>query len=748
MKQEDLDPRTGITVALVSIVLFFGFMFTVSGLRGEMLGPVPLFVLGLAICLPGLAIIAAARITRGWRHFPRIPFLRRARRDPAETRGDGIARDPKDPEWGLKVVAGGPGLVLKRGSRDSVRSLKNIHQVGHRGTARHQGHPEWGPKDITLGPEVLKMGRADLKRGSRDSATGLKIQPGRQGVQEGGSKETLFGSVHLKRGKGDLKRNRKYSVRDLIIHQGDEEDPESVLKDATDSPKDIQEGQSDTTVDPGILTRGQGDLQGDSNVSQGGPAGVHIEDSQEGERVPVRAPQRLGLGEWEEKEVSGIQSDPLPTPGARDGSSSRGGEEVKSQVHTEPAPPATPPGSTARARLGSLVCWGNRDSDATRGVHVEDHPASTSARPLSSPASSAHLSAGCLGWDPNGSTPYLHLHTPPPRRPLPLLGGHCACVDQRLSTLSTGSQAIGRVCPRTSTYAGIGCLMLAPAEAGARLSTCSTLPLLGGPLLGGSRRESAWRASHIGAGECTASEGWLPPPGPPAPPTRLSTARAASPPPHRHSSEFPPPQSSALLRSSTTIPTQPPAATHPSPPPLSTSTPPQSSHTSPPHLKASAFPSPQLSTSTPPQTSSPPFHQSLSPPPSPPCLPMPTCLLLEGKPIGRRREGGGGRRGPPPGVTLCWKLEPSGPHMAHVSPCLLVEPGPERGGSTGLLLHHSPHATQHCPLHAEASAEEGAGSREVGDRRAGTEGSGLEGVTLRLGTAEGPSWVLDGETVV
>nr|XP_033782486.1 transmembrane protein 215 [Geotrypetes seraphini]XP_033782492.1 transmembrane protein 215 [Geotrypetes seraphini]XP_033782499.1 transmembrane protein 215 [Geotrypetes seraphini]XP_033782507.1 transmembrane protein 215 [Geotrypetes seraphini] len=70
MRQDDINPRTGLVVALVSIFLVFGFMFTVSGMKGETLGDIPLLAIGPAICLPGVAAIVLAKKTDGCTKWP------------------------------------------------------------------------------------------------------------------------------------------------------------------------------------------------------------------------------------------------------------------------------------------------------------------------------------------------------------------------------------------------------------------------------------------------------------------------------------------------------------------------------------------------------------------------------------------------------------------------------------------------------------------------------------------------------
>ncbi|XP_069622536.1 transmembrane protein 215 [Ranitomeya imitator] len=70
MRPDDINPRTGLVVALVSIFLVFGFMFTVSGFKGETLGSIPLIAIGPAIFLPGVAAITLTRRTDGCTKWP------------------------------------------------------------------------------------------------------------------------------------------------------------------------------------------------------------------------------------------------------------------------------------------------------------------------------------------------------------------------------------------------------------------------------------------------------------------------------------------------------------------------------------------------------------------------------------------------------------------------------------------------------------------------------------------------------
>ncbi|XP_059832285.1 transmembrane protein 215-like [Hypanus sabinus] len=83
MRADNINPRTGLVVALVSVFLVFGFMFTVSGVRGETLGDIPLIAIGPAIFLPGVAVIILAKKTDGCTNWTRCRDLiaRRAAED-------------------------------------------------------------------------------------------------------------------------------------------------------------------------------------------------------------------------------------------------------------------------------------------------------------------------------------------------------------------------------------------------------------------------------------------------------------------------------------------------------------------------------------------------------------------------------------------------------------------------------------------------------------------------------------------
>lgn len=98
LRPDDINPRTGLVVALVSVFLVFGFMFTVSGIKGETLGDIPLLAIGPAICLPGIAAIALTRKTDGCTKCPENmrPCCKEVRdRDVVE-----LLRTPSDLESG------------------------------------------------------------------------------------------------------------------------------------------------------------------------------------------------------------------------------------------------------------------------------------------------------------------------------------------------------------------------------------------------------------------------------------------------------------------------------------------------------------------------------------------------------------------------------------------------------------------------------------------------------------------------
>lgn len=103
MRPDDINPRTGLVVALVSVFLVFGFMFTVSGIKGETLGDIPLLAIGPAICLPGIAAIALARKTDGCTKWPNGSYCSLCaccRKKPQDKEVLELLRTPSDLESG------------------------------------------------------------------------------------------------------------------------------------------------------------------------------------------------------------------------------------------------------------------------------------------------------------------------------------------------------------------------------------------------------------------------------------------------------------------------------------------------------------------------------------------------------------------------------------------------------------------------------------------------------------------------
>ncbi|XP_053556600.1 transmembrane protein 215 [Bombina bombina] len=98
MRPDDINPRTGLVVALVSIFLVFGFMFTVSGFKGESLGDIPLIAIGPAIFLPGVAAISLARRTDGCTKWPYKPWI--CCKKPKDKEDVELLKTPSDMESG------------------------------------------------------------------------------------------------------------------------------------------------------------------------------------------------------------------------------------------------------------------------------------------------------------------------------------------------------------------------------------------------------------------------------------------------------------------------------------------------------------------------------------------------------------------------------------------------------------------------------------------------------------------------
>ncbi|KAL0606210.1 transmembrane protein 215 [Cebus imitator] len=128
MRPDDINPRTGLVVALVSVFLVFGFMFTVSGMKGETLGNIPLLAIGPAICLPGIAAIALARKTEGCTKWPENELLW-VRKLPC-------FRKPRDKEV-VELLRTPSDLESGKGSSDELAK-----KAGVRGKPPQQGQGE------------------------------------------------------------------------------------------------------------------------------------------------------------------------------------------------------------------------------------------------------------------------------------------------------------------------------------------------------------------------------------------------------------------------------------------------------------------------------------------------------------------------------------------------------------------------------------------------------------------------------
>ncbi|XP_015271519.1 PREDICTED: transmembrane protein 215 [Gekko japonicus] len=137
MRPDDINPRTGLVVALVSVFLVFGFMFTVSGIKGETLGDIPLLAIGPAICLPGIAAIALTRKTDGCTKWPETRCCPTGRcccrRKPKDKDALELLRTPSDLESGkgscdeLAKEAYGKDLLSKVDPEEMLRYLENCY---------------------------------------------------------------------------------------------------------------------------------------------------------------------------------------------------------------------------------------------------------------------------------------------------------------------------------------------------------------------------------------------------------------------------------------------------------------------------------------------------------------------------------------------------------------------------------------------------------------------------------------------
>ncbi|KAG8429593.1 hypothetical protein GDO86_001311 [Hymenochirus boettgeri] len=148
MRPDDINPRTGLVVALVSIFLVFGFMFTVSGFKGETLGSIPLLAIGPAIFLPGVAAIALTRRTDGctkWPYKYKLPCCKKTKdkediellKTPSEMEsGKGSSNDldkkgekkekDKDCESSKVITIEDARTLIMGGDKDEVQKYMDI----------------------------------------------------------------------------------------------------------------------------------------------------------------------------------------------------------------------------------------------------------------------------------------------------------------------------------------------------------------------------------------------------------------------------------------------------------------------------------------------------------------------------------------------------------------------------------------------------------------------------------------------
>ncbi|CAH2224176.1 transmembrane 215 [Pelobates cultripes] len=137
MRPDDINPRTGLVVALVSIFLVFGFMFTVSGFKGEMLGPIPLIAIGPAIFLPGVAAITLTRRTEGCTKWPYRRFA--------------CCKKPKDKE----------NVELLKTPSDMESGKGSSNELDKKGESKKKGEDKESSKVITIGDARTLSNKAE-----------------------------------------------------------------------------------------------------------------------------------------------------------------------------------------------------------------------------------------------------------------------------------------------------------------------------------------------------------------------------------------------------------------------------------------------------------------------------------------------------------------------------------------------------------------------------------------------------------
>ncbi|XP_070964773.1 transmembrane protein 215-like [Oncorhynchus clarkii lewisi] len=147
MRVDDMNPRTGMVVAISSPLLFFGFMFTMSGIKGETLGGIHLIAIGPAICLPGVVAIILANRTNGCTKFPtRRQCLnclcrkcRRRKQMPRTKESSRVARDSEEPDGDKRTETG----YRSGAGADSVSiTITTVKESGHLINKVNHNHDE------------------------------------------------------------------------------------------------------------------------------------------------------------------------------------------------------------------------------------------------------------------------------------------------------------------------------------------------------------------------------------------------------------------------------------------------------------------------------------------------------------------------------------------------------------------------------------------------------------------------------
>ncbi|XP_029499729.2 transmembrane protein 215 [Oncorhynchus nerka] len=147
MRVDDMNPRTGMVVAISSPLLFFGFMFTMSGMKGETLGGIPLIAIGPAICLPGVVAIILANRTNGCTKFPTrrqclnclCRMCRRRKQMPRTKESSRVARDSEEPDGDKRTETG----YRSGAGADSVSiTITTVKESGHLINKVNHNHDE------------------------------------------------------------------------------------------------------------------------------------------------------------------------------------------------------------------------------------------------------------------------------------------------------------------------------------------------------------------------------------------------------------------------------------------------------------------------------------------------------------------------------------------------------------------------------------------------------------------------------